>query len=82
VQRAVRDDRWKLIRYPQINKSQLFDLANDPHERHDLSGDAENAGRMKGLSTLMQDWQRRLGDKTPLSVEKPRDWKFKPPAEK
>ena len=26
VQRAVRDDRWKLIMYPQINKTQLFDL--------------------------------------------------------
>ena len=27
VQRAVRDDRWKLIRYPRIGLTQLFDLA-------------------------------------------------------
>ncbi|MGB9626882.1 MAG: sulfatase-like hydrolase/transferase, partial [Phycisphaerae bacterium] len=26
VQRAIRDDRWKLIRYPKINKTQWFDL--------------------------------------------------------
>ena len=26
AQRAVRDDRWKLIVYPLINKTQLFDL--------------------------------------------------------
>ncbi len=32
VQRAIRDDRWKLIRYPKINRTQLFDLQNDPHE--------------------------------------------------
>src|SRR5207248_4201463 len=32
-QRSVRDDRWHLIVYPHINKTQLFDLDNDPHER-------------------------------------------------
>src|SRR3712207_1229222 len=32
VQRAVRDDRWKLIVYPQVNKVQLFDLKADPAE--------------------------------------------------
>jgi arylsulfatase A-like enzyme len=29
-QRAVRDDRWKLIRYPLVDKTQLFDLSRDP----------------------------------------------------
>src|SRR5207302_11382819 len=37
TQRAVRDDRWKLIVYPQVNKRQLFDLANDPAEINDLA---------------------------------------------
>ena len=32
VQRAIRDDRWKLICYPQIDKTQLFYLQADPHE--------------------------------------------------
>ena len=39
VQRAVRDDRWKLIRYPRIGLTQLFDLASDPDERHDLAAE-------------------------------------------
>ena len=26
VQRAMRDDRWKLIRYPEVDQTQLFDL--------------------------------------------------------
>ena len=30
VQRSIRDDRWKLIRYPQIDKTQLFDLPGRP----------------------------------------------------
>jgi arylsulfatase A-like enzyme len=36
VQRMARTTRWKLITYPQINKTQLFDLENDPHELRDL----------------------------------------------
>ena len=36
-QRAVRDERWKLIVYPRINKIQLFDLKNDPAEQKDLA---------------------------------------------
>ena len=27
LQRAINDGRWKMIRYPQIDKTQLFDLA-------------------------------------------------------
>jgi arylsulfatase A-like enzyme len=33
VQRAVRDERWKLIAYPKLGFLQLFDLQADPHER-------------------------------------------------
>jgi len=36
VQRAVTDGRWKLIDYPQIDRTQLFDLATDPHEARNL----------------------------------------------
>ena len=48
VMRAVRDSRWKLIRYPHINKSQLFDLANDAGEMNDLSADPAQAERLPG----------------------------------
>jgi arylsulfatase A-like enzyme len=33
VQRAIRDARWKLSRYLQVNVTQLFDLRTDPQER-------------------------------------------------
>jgi arylsulfatase A-like enzyme len=62
VQRAVRDERWKLIRYPKINRSQLFDLKNDPHEKRDLSGDAAHARERDRLMDVMRAWQKKLGD--------------------
>ena len=40
-QRMVRDERWKLIRYQAggTATTQLFDLANDPDEMHNLADD-------------------------------------------
>jgi arylsulfatase A-like enzyme len=70
-QRAVRDDRWHLIVYPQINKVQLFDLVNDPHEIKDLAGDAAHAKTVERLLGTLKDWQEKLGDKQPLRSEKP-----------
>jgi len=81
-QRAVRDGRWKLIRYPQINRSQLFDLQEDPHEIHDLAGDAKQAERIQSLMALLTDWQKKLGDDQPLTVDNPKDSHWTPPAPK
>ncbi len=69
--RSVRDDRWKLIRYPHIHKTQLFDLENDPHELHDLAGDHRQARRIARMFALMEDWQQQLGDGLPLTAEVP-----------
>ena len=68
VQRAVRDDRWKLIVYPQINKTQLFDLRTDPGEMHDLAEEPNHAGERERLIELLRDWQRRLNDPQPRVV--------------
>jgi len=70
-QRAVRDERWKLIRYPLINKTQLFDLRSDPHETKDLSGDPSQAERIENMMALIRRWQRKLGDEQPLTSEEP-----------
>ncbi|GMU23491.1 MAG: arylsulfatase A family protein [Phycisphaerae bacterium] len=79
VQRAVRDARWKLIRYPHIDRIQLFDLRSDPHEMRDLSGRPEQVERIAALMSELKGWQRRLGDSTPLIVETPADAGFTPP---
>jgi arylsulfatase A-like enzyme len=81
VQRAVRDDRWKLIIYPKINKTQLFDLKNDPNEIHDLASDSARAGEIKRLSGLLRQWQDRVDDAAPLSSATPLPLELKFPVE-
>jgi arylsulfatase A-like enzyme len=71
LQRAVRDERWKWIVYPQINKVQLFDLKNDPGERHDLSAEEKYKGEGERLTALLKEWQKTLDDKQPLRSAKP-----------
>jgi arylsulfatase A-like enzyme len=78
VQRAVRDSRWKLIRYPQVNVTQLFDLQNDPHEITNLADKPEQAVRIKSLTAEMQRWQKELNDAAPLVVSNPQDPKWDP----
>jgi arylsulfatase A-like enzyme len=79
VQRAIRNDRWKLIRYPHINKTQLFDLANDPDELDNLADEPSQAHRMRELMAALATWQGEVGDTGALSSEQPRDPTFRVP---
>jgi arylsulfatase A-like enzyme len=72
VQRAVRQGDWKLVRYPQVDVTQLFNLADDPHEMHDLAGDPSQAERVQSLLALLAEQQHKWGDTQPLSVENPK----------
>jgi Arylsulfatase A and related enzymes len=78
VQRAVRDERYKLIRYPQVNVTQLFDLKSDPDEMRDLAGDSAQVKRIEDLTAKLAAWQKDLGDTAPLVVEHPADPKWDP----
>jgi len=71
VQRSIRDERWKLIRYPLINKTQLFDLQADPHEMTDLAANPEYAGKIKELLAVLAKTGKALGDTAPLTVANP-----------
>lgn len=82
VQRAVRDSRMKLIRYPQINRTQLFDLQSDPHELKDLSMLPEYRERVQSMMELLADRQRHFGDELPLSCPTPQPAEWKPPKNK
>jgi arylsulfatase A-like enzyme len=79
-QRSIRDDRWKLIRYPRIDKTQLFDLEADPHEMNDLAGRPESAGRIKELTAVLEKTGRAFGDVAPLHVDKPAPAAWSPTA--
>ncbi len=72
VQRAVLHGRWKLIRYPQINRTQLFDLQTDPEETKDLAADPAQAERIKLLLAQLAAEQKRYDDTLPLEVASPK----------
>jgi arylsulfatase A-like enzyme len=80
VQRAIRDERWKLIRYPEIHKTQLFDLNSDPGERKDLAADPVQADRINSMMRRLAQRQKELGDTLPLTAAERRDEAFTPPA--
>ena len=68
-QRMVRTKTHKLIVYPQIQRVQVFDVAKDPWEMHDLSTDASAAGIKNDLMQRLREFQKQLGDK--LNLEHP-----------
>jgi arylsulfatase A-like enzyme len=62
VQRMIRTHEWKLIWYPVLDRYQLFDLRNDPHELRDLSGEAGSARVMSDLRQRLETWLREHQD--------------------
>jgi arylsulfatase A-like enzyme len=79
VQRAIRDDRWKLIRYPQIAKTQLFDLQSDPDETTNLANRPDQAARVETMMVLLEKEQSLHGDTAPLRVPNPKPAEWTPP---
>jgi len=67
VQRAVRDERWKLICYPKLGFSQLFDLQNDPDETKSVYDNPAHAGHITRLTAAMKAWQAKVGDTLALN---------------
>ena len=78
VQRSIRDDRWKLIRYPQINFTQLFDLESDPNELNNLAAQPERDGKVAELMAVMKRLQKEFDDPCSLTSSAPRDPNWKP----
>ena len=71
-QRAVRRGDWKLIRYPLVGKTQLFNVKENPDEMRDLAGDALELNRLDEMIALLRDQQKQFDDTAPLTVENPK----------
>ena len=79
-QRAVRDDRWKLIRYPLVDRTQLFDLQNDPHELNNLAEKPGHAAKVAEMMALLLKEMERHADTAPLKVANPQPAEWSPPS--
>jgi arylsulfatase A-like enzyme len=79
VQRAIRNEHWKLIRYPLIDRTQYFDLQTDPHETTNLAEKPEYAAPMASMFTLLEKEMAHFGDKAPLTVANPKPAEWTPP---
>jgi arylsulfatase len=58
--RAMRSDRWKLVRPRGANATwELYDLASDPTEQHDIAD--EHPSRVTTMSADWETWAARVG---------------------
>jgi arylsulfatase A-like enzyme len=77
IQRGLRDDRYKLIRYPNVDRTQLFDLRNDPAEGVNLAGRPEHVARLSAMTATLVSEMKRWGDPlTSLTADQvePAEW--------
>jgi len=68
-QRMVRSQDYKLIYYPMIKRTQLFDMKADPLEMHDLSALPEHTQRIENMMAELARWQQTVED--PLDFSAP-----------
>jgi len=66
-QRMIRKDGFKLIVYPKINKTLLFDLKNDPLEMNDLTSDKKYFTKKIDLFNDLKFLQKKFSDPLDLS---------------
>ena len=78
--RSIRDDRWKLIRYPLVDRTQLFDLSNDPHELFNLADKPEHTAKVKEMTAMLAKQMAGHADGFPLTVANPDPAVWTPPA--
>ena len=71
-QRAIRDARWKLIRYPTVDVTQLFDLHSDPDEIRNLAADPAQRDCVADLLRRLTRLQKHYGDDLALTATNPR----------
>lgn len=66
---GIRTDRYKLIRfYGAVNKWELFDLQQDPHEMKNIIDDASQKNRIPPLKKQLMDLAKQYKDVEALEI--------------
>ena len=77
--RAVRTDEWKIIRYPERNYTQLFNLKNDPLEIVNLAQKPEYQDKVSEMMALLDHWYVQCNDTATMHPNTilPLEWDYK-----
>ena len=67
-QRALLHDDYKLIVYPKIGVTRLYNLRSDPDEMIDLASNSTHASRRRDLFARLKQVQGQLGDPLDLGA--------------
>lgn len=67
-QRMIRVGDYKLIAYPQAARLRLYNLADDPQELNDLSGNPQHWARIGTLYNELKSLQSEMDDALDLDV--------------
>jgi len=62
LQRMITADGYKMIYYPRINKTLLYNLRTDPLEMENLADVPANASIIKKLRARLKTLQKDVGD--------------------
>jgi arylsulfatase A-like enzyme len=65
---AVREGDWKLVRFHETGRGELYNLKNDPKEQHDLAG--ENQAKAAALETRLAAWLKETKAQMPVPNER------------
>lgn len=63
---GVRDERYKLIFYPQLDEWELFDLQTDPRELNNIYASADQAATIQRLKAELERLREHYRDTDPL----------------
>jgi len=63
---SIRQGDWKLIEFYHWEKVELYNLGDDPGERHDLS--RSQPAKTRELLARLHQWQKQMGAKMPQRI--------------
>ncbi|WNC72815.1 sulfatase-like hydrolase/transferase [Thalassotalea psychrophila] len=61
-QRMLRTDDYKLIYYPHLKKTQLFNMQTDPNELVNLADNPEHTKRISAMMVKLESWKQIVAD--------------------
>jgi choline-sulfatase len=67
LQRMITADGYKMIYYPKIGKTLLYNLRTDPYEMNNLADDPTYFSQIRKLRRRLKILQKEVGDK--LDIE-------------